>query len=173
MCSLETFKIDLKALNCEEKVFEFKLNDDFFRAIAEPDVSHGCLHTTLTVRKVSTFFELYFHTEGKILIPCDLCLDDMEQAIHTDNRLVAKFGEEYSEDDDLVTLAEEEGILDVSWFIYEFIVLDIPIKHVHEPGKCNSAMIETLEALSATRSSEENGEDSVDPRWGKLKELKF
>lgn len=69
-----------------------------------------------------------------IHIPCDICLDDMDQSIETDNRLVVKFGEDYSEDDDLVTVAENEGILDVSWFIYEFIALNIPIKHVHAPG---------------------------------------
>ncbi len=60
---------------------------------------------------------------------------------------VVKFGEDYSEDDDLVTVAENEGILDVSWFIYEFIDLNIPIKHVHAPGKCNPAMIEMLKSI--------------------------
>ena len=59
----------------------------------------------------------------------------MDQTIETNDRLVVKFGEKYSEDDDLVTVAENEGILDVAWFIYEFIDLNIPIKHVHAPGK--------------------------------------
>ena len=100
-----------------------------------------------------------------------ICLDDMDQSIETDNRLVVKFGEDYSEDDDLVTVAENEGILDVSWFIYEFIALNIPIKHVHAPGKCNPAMIEKLNEHSAARSGEEE-EDTVDPRWEALLKLK-
>ena len=95
----------------------------------------------------------------------------MNQPIDTTNRLVAKFGQEYSEDDDLVTVDENEGILDVSWFIYEFIVLNIPIKHVHAPGKCNRDMMKVLEEHSATRSGVEE-EQKIDPRWSELLKLK-
>ena len=95
----------------------------------------------------------------------------MDQTIETDDRLVVKFGEEYSEDDELVTVAENEGMLDVAWFIYEFIDLNIPIKHVHAPGKCNPAMIEMLQEHSAARSGEEE-EETVDPRWAALLKLK-
>jgi uncharacterized metal-binding protein YceD (DUF177 family) len=71
-----------------------------------------------------------------------------------------------------VTIDENEGILDMSWFIYEFVMLAIPIKHVHAPGKCNSAMTQKLEELSgAVRSSEEE-EEQIDPRWEALKKLK-
>ena len=65
--------------------------------------------------------ELFNHSIYKFIDkPGDICLDDMDQTIETNDRLVVKFGEEYSEDDDLVTVAENEGILDVAWFIYEF-----------------------------------------------------
>ena len=104
----------------------------------------------------------------------------MEQAIETDNRLIAKFGENYSEEDELVKVAEDEGILDIAWFIYEFIVLNIPIRHVHAPGKCNSAMIDVLnhfsplgEEPSAARSGEDNDEQTMDPRWAALSNLKI
>ena len=96
----------------------------------------------------------------------------MEQPIEADNRLAVKLGTGYSEDDDLVTIDENEGLLDVSWFIYEFIALAIPIKHVHEPGMCNAAMIEALEEHSAARSSDEEDEQAIDPRWEALKKLK-
>ena len=95
----------------------------------------------------------------------------MEQSIETDDRLLVRFGEDYSEEDDLVIVAENEGILDVAWFIYEFIALNIPIKHVHAPGKCNPAMIEMLQEHSAARSGEEE-EETVDPRWAALLKLK-
>lgn len=95
----------------------------------------------------------------------------MEQSIETDDRLLVRFGEDYSEEDDLVIVAENEGILDVAWFIYEFIALNIPIKHVHAPGKCNPAMIEMLQEHSAARSGEEE-EEIVDPRWAALLKLK-
>ena len=94
----------------------------------------------------------------------------MEQSILAEESLVVKFGEETTEDDELVIVSEDKGVLDVSWFIYEFISLNIPIKHVHAPGNCNPAMVKMLEEHMATRSSEE--EETIDPRWEALRDLK-
>ena len=171
MCNLESYKIDLKALPQGVTNLEFKLDDEYFQAIDAPDIQRGELQSSLSINRTDDFFELNFHTEGVVHIPCDICLDDMDQSIETDDRLMVKFGDDYSEEDDLVIVAENEGILDISWFIYEFIDLNIPIKHVHAPGKCNPAMIEMLQQHSAARSGEEE-EEAVDPRWAALLKLK-
>ena len=126
----------------------------------------------ILVRKVSDLFELDFHTKGTLHIPCDICLDDMEQPIDADNHLVVKLGSEYSDDDDIITVEENEGILDTSWFIYEFIALSIPIKHVHAPGKCNPAMIRMLNEHDVARSNEEESEKVIDSRWKELLKIK-
>ena len=173
MCSLEQFKIDLKGLTAEVTTLDFDLDNAFFNALDETEVESGSLHVSLSIRKASGFFELLFHTVGTIDIVCDRCLDLMEQPIETDNRLVVKFGSTDSEDDDTVIVDENEGILDTSWFIYEFIALAIPIQHVHAPGKCNPAMTKALEELSADRSGDEESSQAIDPRWGKLKDLKI
>ena len=172
MCSLESMKIDLKALKADDTTYSFDLDTDFFEAINATEVNGGMVHVDLDVHRGAGFFELGFHSEGKVIVPCDLCLDDMEQPISTDNRLIVKFGEEYSEDDDLIIVEENDGIIDISWFIYEFIALNVPIKHVHAPGKCNHAMIEVLEAHSAARSSDGAAKPVVDPSWSELETLK-
>ncbi|MGN0281545.1 MAG: YceD family protein, partial [Prevotella sp.] len=137
MYSLEPFKIDLNSLKEGKNEFYFELNDEYFEAIDAPEIHRGALSASISIDRRSDTFELLFNVEGSVIVPCDICLDDMEQSIDAEGKLVAKFGEEYSEDDDLVTVAKDEGVLDVSWFIYEFIALAIPIKHVHAPGKCN------------------------------------
>lgn len=172
MCSLEKLNINLKELDEGVNVLEYSLGDAWFESLDEEEIKRGNIRVSLSIRRTASYFELDFHTEGTVVIPCDICLDDMEQAIGTDDRLVVKFGEEYSEDDDLVTVDEREGSIDVSWFIYEFIALNIPAKHVHTPGKCNAAMIKVLNEHSATRSSGEDEEQAVDPRWNGLEKLK-
>ena len=172
MCSLESYKVDLKGVKDETMSLDFDLNDDFFRALDGSQLEHGALHVSVSIRKMAGFFELLFHTHGSVVVTCDRCLDDMDQPIDTDNKLLVKLGDTYSEDDDTVTIDENEGILDMSWFIYEFVMLAIPIKHVHAPGKCNSAMTQKLEELSgAVRSGEEEAE-AIDPRWQALEKLK-
>ena len=122
-------------------------------------------------------------------IPCDRCLDDMEIPIDTHNRLVVKFGKEYAEEsDEVVVIPEDEGAINLAWFLYEFIALAIPMKHVHAPGKCNKAMSSKLKkhtARSTEDGDEEYEDDSVeediaidddvpvatDPRWDGLKGL--
>ncbi len=173
MCSLETLQIDFKALKDSEETREFDLHDDFFESLDGSQLEHGSLHVSVSIRKMAGFFELLFHTEGTVTVSCDRCLDDMDQPIETENRLLVKLGDTYSDDDDTVTIDENEGILDVSWFIYEFVMLAIPIKHVHAPGKCNSVMTQKLEELSgAVRSGEEEAE-TTDPRWSALSKLKI
>ena len=151
MCSLDAFKIDLKELKEAETVLGFDLDDGFFQALDGSQLEHGALHVSVSIRKMPGFFDLQFHTEGEVTVSCDRCLDDMQQPIVADNNLMVKLGDTYNETDDTVT---------------------IPIKHVHAPGKCNSAMTQKLAELSgAVRSSEEAAE-VTDPRWEALKKLK-
>ena len=172
MCSLEQLKIDLKGFLETSAVLEYDLDDDYFSVLDGSQLGHGALHVSVSIRKMTGFFDLQFHTEGVVTVSCDRCLDDMEQPIVADNHLVVKLGNTYSDDDDTVTIDENEGILDLSWFIYEFTMLAIPIKHVHAPGKCNSAMTQKLNELSgAVRSGEEEAEAPIDPRWEALSKL--
>lgn len=132
-------------------------------------------------------FEMNFTLEGTVIVPCDRCLDDMELPIETNNRLVVKFGREYAEEsDEVVVIPEDEGAINVAWFLYEFIALAIPMKHVHAPGKCNKAMSSKLKKHTAKGSAmsddmdddaaddvsfDEDSSTSVDPRWDALKGL--
>ena len=173
MYQSESLKIDLKGLQEGLTTLEYTLDDTYFQEIESSEISDGQVHVKVEIRKTRMFWELMLHTEGLVTIPCNLCMDDMEQLIAADNRLVVKLGEENNEDDELVIVDEDEGILDLSWYIYEFIALAIPIRHVHAPGKCNAAMMKVLEEHSTDRSSDEESTTSVDPRWEKLKNIKF
>lgn len=174
MCSLEQFKIDLKALTEETTPLEYELTDQYFAALNEAEIRSGALHVSGSIRKTVGFFELLLDISGTVRIPCDRCLDDMDQPIDTQLRMTVKLGNENSEDDDVITVDEREAILDMSWFIYESIALAVPIQHVHQPGDCNVAMSERLSDLSAARSSDADArEKDIDPRWEKLKNLKI
>ena len=172
MNSLESLKIDLKGLKDEETSLEFTLDDTYLEALDGADVKKGSLHVSVSIRKATGFFEFNFHTDGEIVIPCDRCLDDMTLPVDTDNCLIVKLGSVYSEEDDVIVVPENEGILDMAWLIYEFVALVIPIRHVHAPGKCNAAMMKVLEEHSTDRSSDEESSQAIDPRWEKLLQLK-
>ena len=162
--------------------YKYQLDNQFFLDLDAPEVQKGQVNVTLKVRKTSGVYQLNFHTEGKVVVICDRCLDEMEQTIESDDRLKVKLGEEYDETDDLVIVPEEEGYINVAWFIYEFIALSIPMKHVHAPGKCNKEMVDKLSKhLRVVKDEEDDGfedmEDvveeprEIDPRWSELKKI--
>ena len=83
MCNLESYKIDLKALPQGVTNLEFKLDDEYFQAIDAPDIQRGELQSSLSINRTDDFFELNFHIEGVVHIPCDICLDDMDPVSYT------------------------------------------------------------------------------------------
>lgn len=165
--------------------YEFVLDNTFFANIDGPEVQKGRVHVELSVKRTSHAFELIFQTEGMVWVPCDRCLDDMEQTISSSDKLLVKFGHEYAEEgDNLIVIPEEEGEINVAWFIYEFIALAIPMKHVHAPGKCNKAMTSKLnkhlrnsvddeEEVFDTENTEDYNDEVIqtDPRWDELKKI--
>ena len=95
---LETLKIDLKGLEEGVNHLEFDLDDAYFKAVDAPEVSQGCVHVSLgIVRTGDDFFTLDFHETGVVMVPCDICLDPMEQSIEITQRLEVKLGTENSE----------------------------------------------------------------------------
>ena len=195
MAKFSQFKIDLKNLPQGINEYAYQLDKKFFDAIDHEMVRKGNISVELTVRKTINAFEFNFHLSGTIQIPCDRCLDEMNQEIDTNNRLIVKLGEEYFEEsDEIVIIPADEGEINIAWYLYEFIVLDIPIKHVHELGKCNKVMTSKYrkhQAVSSTQDEEDDDEfddeiidedidDDVskddsskdtDPRWDALKQL--
>ena len=172
MFSLETLKIDLKALTSDSIETDYVLEDNYFAALQDADIQQGRVNAHVSLCKAGDSFALNLTVGGSVTVTCDRCLDDMDQPVKGESHFVVKLGIGTSEDDEILIVDENEGILDLSWIIYETIALAVPIKHVHAPGKCNAAMTERLEELSATRSGDEAEDGAVDPRWDKLKQLK-
>lgn len=185
----DKYKIDLKGMQTDSCRYDFVLDNVFFANIDGPEVQKGKVNVVLNVKRTSRAFELDFQTDGMVWVPCDRCLDDMEQPISSTDKLRVKFGHGYAEEgDNLVVIPEEEGEINVAWFMYEFVALAIPMKHVHAPGKCNKAMSSKLKKhLRVSADDEmleddvldesddepglENMETPIDPRWNDLKKI--
>ena len=172
MATLEHYIIDLKALGEEPAHYEYLLDNDFFALLETTEVQKGALKAIVDVRKQAASFELNFQIDGEVVVLCDRCLDEMTQPITSTDKLTVKFGEDYSDEgDDVVIVPEDEGVVNVAWFIYEFIALAIPIRHVHAAGECNPEMERKLQQHLTDNEAEETAEKPADPRWEGLRNL--
>lgn len=173
MFSLETLDIDLTTLQGDSFEASWQLGDDYFESLDDAEIQHGKINAQLSIRKaVAGAFSLTLTIDGEVTVQCDRCLDDMQQPVAGESSYTVKLGATPDDDGETITVDENEGILSTAWIIYETIVLAIPIKHVHAPGKCNDAMTKKLQELSATRSGDEETEETIDPRWAELAKLK-
>jgi uncharacterized metal-binding protein YceD (DUF177 family) len=187
MSKFELYNLVLKDINDETRVIEYDLDDAYFKKIDSPEVQRGNVKSKVSVHKKLNTFELQFQLDGSITIPCDRCLDDMEQPIHYKEKLQVKFGDKFAEEDEIVIVPENEGAINVAWFLYEFIVLNIPIKHVHATGECNKTMVVKLKK-HITRQKDDTDDDNsslefdddddftteevqTDPRWDGLQNI--
>ena len=161
MSKFDQYNIVLKDLPTEPSTIEYILDDVFFKKIDSPEVQRGNIKATVTIRKKNDAFELSFDLNGNVLVPCDRCLDDMELPISYKEKLLVKFGKRFSEEDEIVIVPEAEGAINVAWFLYEFIILNIPIKHVHAPGECNKTMINKLKKHIARNKHDDENENAL------------
>ncbi len=169
--------------------YEIQLNNQFFEDLDATEVQKGKLTVQLTVKKtLSEVYVIDSKIEGFVIVPCDRCLDEMELSISTTDQLKVKLGEDFSDDGDIVVVPESDGYINLAWFFYEFIVLNIPMKHVHAPGKCNKGMMNKLGKHLSTSSNDEsddmpvdmpddsikdegNESEEIDPRWSELQKI--
>ncbi|MDR3250443.1 MAG: DUF177 domain-containing protein [Tannerella sp.] len=181
---LKKYRIDLKTLSPSTTYeFDYKLENEFFESADSNEVSQGKVNVALSVIRASSAFELVFRIKGIVTVTCDRCLEDMEIPVGTTNRLIVTFGDKFSEEsDEHIIVPEEEGAIDIGWYMYEFIVLAIPVKRVHEPDGCNEMMAAKLRELCVEDVDEDSdseieppdedaGRQTVDPRWNALRNL--
>jgi uncharacterized metal-binding protein YceD (DUF177 family) len=193
----DIYKIPLKALAIGNHTFNYELDTEYFKKIDSQEVQRGKVLAKVLVVNNGSNYVINFDLEGIIQVPCDRCLDDMDLPVHQKGRLIVKFGQTYSEEsDEIIVIPEIEGEINISWFLYEFIALSIPMKHVHAHGKCNRFMASTLKKHLANSSEDdedaeeiqeidnvlENSElindfddsdsEQTDPRWDELKKIK-
>jgi uncharacterized metal-binding protein YceD (DUF177 family) len=186
----EAYLVDFRNIaQAEVRTYEYLLENKFFIDIDGPEVQKGKVKINLKVEAKPSFFELSFQLAGVVYVSCDRCLDDVEIPVETNNRLIVKLGKEYAEEsDEVLIIAEDDSTLNLAWFLYEFVALSVPMKHVHPPGKCNKTMTSKLKKHSAKRPDDEDPDDftgddellpaddepestDTDPRWDTLKEL--
>ncbi len=180
MGKFSAFKLPLKSLCAGTHEFDYKLDKQFFIDMEYADVHDADLSVHLDLTYRNDNYALKFTIKGSITLLCDRCLDDLVMPIDTVYEINVEYGDDYNdESDDLLIIPEQDNSLNVSYMLFDTVVLEIPIKHVHPAGKCNRQMSALLRQHRAAdkaeyedgESEEADGESPIDPRWAALKGL--
>jgi len=173
------YNIEFKGLSDGKHRFDYKIDDSFFRLIEDPLYEKGDINLIVEMTKSSQMLIFDLNFEGSIETFCDNCLEAMSQPISYKYQQIVRFGDDYEEVDDNITIIPREDFkFNIFNVVYDCIVTSQPIRHLHpddENGEstCNPEMIEELEnyLVSESTSTTDEESDEIDPRWSELKKL--
>ncbi|MEW4922158.1 DUF177 domain-containing protein [Algibacter sp. 2305UL17-15] len=174
MKPLKEYTIPFVGLKVAIHDFEFKIDQTFFDYFEYEDFNAVKVAVNVALTKKETLLELHFKINGHVTINCDLTNEPYNQGIENEFDLVVKFGQEYNDENiDILIIPHGEYEINIQQYIYELIILAVPIKRIHpgvEDGTLDSEILEKLEELSPKGEKEKTNEE-IDPRWNTLKKL--
>ena len=175
MKPLKEFTIPFVGLKIGKHQFDFDINKAFFEHFEYDDFNSANVKVDLDLEKKSTLLELHFKISGYVNINCDLTNEPYNETINSTFKLVVNFGEEYNDENiDILIVPHGTYEINIQQYIYELIVLAVPIKRVHpgvEDGTLDSEILEKLQDLSPKIKESKEKEEEIDPRWNTLKKL--
>lgn len=176
MNPLLPFTIPVRGLRTGITEYDFAIDDQFFAAFEASPIQQGNVQLHLTFDKSPRMWVLDFAFSGTVRTECDRCLAEIDLPIEDRQQLIVKLSEEPDpdEDADVVFVDPDTPRFNVAQYIYEFIVLSMPLIKTYdcrseaEPPCDEDMLVRLEEQASATESGAAESEDSESP-WDELK----
>jgi uncharacterized metal-binding protein YceD (DUF177 family) len=162
------FEIAWQGLKPGVHVFQYELTDKFIADRIQTEVDFRDLDAQVNLRfdKKNNFFLCHFDIDGSITAACDRCGVDFKLRLWDEFDLVVKLigteeAEEIDDDADVVFIPRNETVIDISDWLYEFVMLSIPLQRVHpdkEDGAegCDPEVMKLLTRLSEPHVEQKN-----------------
>ena len=175
MNDLKEYLIPFSGLKIGKHQFDYQLDNTFFKHFDYDEFNDASIKVNIVLEKKTTMLELDFKHKGTVNVPCDVSGEEFDLPIKGKLKLLVKFGDEFNdENEELLILPHGEFQVNVAQYIYESIILSVPLRRVHPGIKDGSLtdVIEKLESLSPKENKQEEQQNNdIDPRWENLKKL--
>ncbi|MDJ0363908.1 DUF177 domain-containing protein [Hymenobacter sp. H14-R3] len=172
------FELPIARLSLKTHNFAFELDHDFFEQFDPKGefIADGDLHADVVLDKGERVITINSHITGTVRLTCDRSLDEYDQPLDIENKLLVRYSDEAKElDDDVMQITPDTMALDIAQHLYDYIGLALPMKKLH-PRFQNEADDDPdaeTKLIFSTRPPNENPDDDepADPRWAALKNL--
>jgi uncharacterized metal-binding protein YceD (DUF177 family) len=161
------FEIAWQGLKLGEHTFQYDIDNRFMLEHGEHETEIKNVEAQITLKfdKKNNFFLLHFDVDGKMTAACDRCGDDFEMRLWDEFDLVMKLAgedvEEIDDEADVVFIPRSETVIDISKWLYEFVMLSVPLQKIHPDlpdgsSGCNPEALKLLESLSEPEDKPKN-----------------
>ncbi len=167
---MKDLKIRFSGLPEGKHQYRFEIGDWFFESFEYGEISQGKVNTEVELDKQENMLLLNFTLEGYLRVICDRCGEEFDFPVSGTESLIVKFGDKKENDaDEIIMITKDEHEIDISHFLYEFIILMLPYRKVHGEDENGNSLCDP-EVISKIDEHQEDLE--ADPRWDALKKLK-
>ncbi len=174
MNDLKEYLIPFSGLKLGKHQFDYQIDNTFFKHFNYDEFNDASIKVSIVLEKKSNMLELNFKHKGTVNVPCDVSGEEFDLPIKGKFKLLVKFGDEFNdENEELLILPHGEFQLSVAQYIYETIILSVPLKRVH-PGIKDGSLTEVIQKLASLAPKTEKTveqKNDIDPRWENLKKL--
>ena len=146
---MKRYIIDAQTLQQQSFEFDLEVGMELFETMEVADISGAdykfrVVGTRLTTNKL----EIEIEGEGSVVTQCDRCLDDVTIDAEAAGVMVVYFGDEAVPFDGEEVTLQRGDELNIAQFVYDSIMLDLPIVRVHDIEDCNPDMIARISGVT-------------------------
>ncbi len=165
--------INTGGLSVGNHEFEFEVTGKFFKEHEASEINDVNVAVKAVVLKQNNAMQIDFEIEGTVGVDCDRCLKAFDIPISAKEKLVIKSGNPDDSTDEIMAVPEGETALNVTQYIYEYILTAVPARKVpceidKKLFKCDNNMLKKLNENSGPEDKEE-----TNPIWEKLNKIKL
>lgn len=139
--------------------FHYEVTESFFETLGKQDFQNCRAQVKLVLEKNNSFMLLKFEIGGTVDVVCDRCGNDLPLELWDEFEVLVKMTDEperrneEEENPDVFFIARTESILDVKDWIYEFILLSIPMHKMCRESEmggpyCNKEVLARLATMN-------------------------
>jgi uncharacterized protein len=132
---LDQFGIPVYGIQYGEHKYEFDIDETFFKCFEDSPIQGGKYKAIVVCDKRENEFLLSTRIEGYFESPCDRCLAEIEVSSSIEKMVWIKYSDQkhpVGTDEDYIYIDESEHIYNVADFIFEMIVLSIPMVRAYD-----------------------------------------
>lgn len=171
MDALISYTLPVKGMGVGIHGFDFQIDHLFFEHFESSPIQEAEIDLHLDFDKRIDMYVLDFSFSGTVRTECDRCLAPIQLPLEGDEQLVVKFSHEPGDEEaDIVYVSPDIEQFNVAQYIYEYIVLSLPMIKVYDcedddPLPCDEEMLNRLEA------EDEEVDETPNPIWDELRKL--
>lgn len=146
---MKRYVIDAQTVQQSDFEFDLQVGMELFEAMEMTEISAVDFKLSVSGHKEASNRSVIELTgTGTVVTPCDRCLDDVTLEVEVEAEMTVLFGDEAKAFDGEEVTLQRGDELNIAQFVYDSIMLALPMIRAHKDGECNPDMIARISGVT-------------------------